>query len=245
MAELWNAFKADVRTSSGKERAGLIGTGLLMGAHQFGMEAALGYTGGVVLDAIHYPLVAPIAVGTAMAGLSRGVEEGVTHLTSYGVSKFESLSGVLEERKKLDTEQEAALQAIGGTIEPARMDKISESIQRASIITGLGSAGIILREHAVNPTRTHEDNIETGRKAARLLMKVNFGIGFVVAGGTKLVDQTGLPATELITTIATSPFTYGGLFVFGRVLGLRSRQKKKKVRKQLIDKPSAADDMSK
>lgn len=104
MAELWNAFKADVNASSCKERAGLIGTGFLMVAHQVGMEALLGASAGTVLDAVHNPFAAPVAVGAVMAGISRTVEEGVTRTSSYGVSKFENLSGVMEDRKKLDVE---------------------------------------------------------------------------------------------------------------------------------------------
>lgn len=242
MAELWNALKADVGVSSGKERAALIGTGVLMAAHQVGMEAALGTSAGLVLDAVHNPLVAPLAVGTIMAGLSRTVEEGVTHVTSYGVSKFKNLSEVMEDRRSLDAAQEAVLAELSNSNEPKKSERISESIQRISIITGLGSSGIILRERAINPSRTHEDDIQTGRKAARLLMKVNFGIGLIVAGGTKLVDQTGLSATEAVASVATSPFTYAGLFVVGRVLGFHSHLKKKNARKQLASDVNILDD---
>lgn len=95
---------------------------------------------------------------------------------------------------------------------PKRSDRISESIQKASIILGLGSAGIILREHAIDPTRTREENIKTGRKAANILMKFNFGLGFTISGGVKVLDMTGIPASEYVVAVATSPITWGVLY---------------------------------
>lgn len=237
MSELSSAIRQDLNKSTGSERALLLGTAALMALHQVGMEAALGFSAGLTLDSVHNPLLAPFAVGAVMGGLSRGTEEVITQVASRGVDKFDNVSGVMEERKALTDEAEAALQQIDGVQDDTQsgmkqgLQKLSKGYQRTSVIVGLGSSGAILRQQAIAP-QSEKENIKTGKQAAKFLMYFNFGLGTIVAGSAKLLDLAGINASENIAAVATSPKTWGAFFVTGRMLGYADHRKKKAARRQ-------------
>jgi hypothetical protein len=176
--EVRSAIKEDFKDSSKLEKAIFAGSIATLAAHEFFMEATLASVG---TEAYH---VNPLLTGVAMGGLSLAAETGLTHGIAKSADTFKNASAKLTEN---------VFSYVEDVKDGNKTGKVGEAVDTAALAFALGSPGVIMRDHARDPSRTYEENKKKGMKVAKALAAMNLGIGTVIGVDSWAAENMGAP----------------------------------------------------
>lgn len=204
-----HVIREDFRGSSLKERAYFIGTCIVIGPHELGMETAIAATGVAAFN------VNPLLTGVAMGATSIAVESGMSQGLAHSMEAFKSSTLAIKNKYFSDDEPLPGekVDAINESVEEAGKAKLAEKADTGTIAISLGSPGIMMREFGRDPERTLEQNRNTGLKTGAGLAAFNFALGTTIGLIAVISSKAGaMEVNDTIKAIGESRITYAAIF---------------------------------
>ncbi len=215
-----NEAKKDLKEASSFTRMATIGSVALIGCHEVGMEFMLGRVGVWSFEHWNNPFITAGSMTTS----SLIVEGALTLGVSYSLAKNHRVSEEMGQRFNLNNDD--------GNIDKKNTsikNKLIDAADTAGLALGLGSPGVIVRNHARNNEKSFKDDLKTGSIAIGALAVSNYFVGLIASGGlwfSKSLFDTNV-VSDITLPVLKSPFTYIGLFAVTRSLAYANKRKER------------------
>jgi hypothetical protein len=212
--------RKDLAEGSVFNRITTIGSIALLGFHEVGMEFTLGRVGVWSFEHWNNPFI----TGGAMGATSAVIEGALTLGVSASLMNNKRASKAMGER--FNSNSDSISDSVSKTGKGIK-DNLINAADTAGLALGLGSPGVIIRNHARDNTKTFKEDMKTGSIAAGALAASNFAAGIAASGGLWITNNmlNSQEGSNIALPVLKSPLTYIGLFAITRSMGYVNKRK--------------------